>query len=109
MGDDVGVVERGRCLGFKDEPLFPIEVGDLVGGQHLQCGEAIEASVARLVHLAHSASAEGGNDLVRTQAGAGSKGQGVAPDYTSTARGSRASGSDLNSTWGLGARDPARA
>ena len=40
-------------------------------GQDLDRDRAIEPRVARLVDLAHAARAEGGEDLVRAEAGAG--------------------------------------
>ncbi len=45
--------------------------------QHLDGDRALELGVAGFVHLAHAASPEGGDDLIRAEAGAGRKGQTV--------------------------------
>jgi hypothetical protein len=39
--------------------------------QHLERDVAMQAPVARTIDFAHTAGPDGGNDLVRTQAGAG--------------------------------------
>ena len=50
--------------------------------QNLDRDVAIEVRVARPIHFAHAAGSEGGDDFVRTEAGAGGEGQTVALDYT---------------------------
>ena len=50
--------------------------------QHLDRDGAIEPRVARFVDLAHAARAEGGEDFIRTESGAGAEGQTLTVDYT---------------------------
>ena len=56
------MVERGDGTGFTLEALAELGFGSLQGD------DAIQARVAGLPHLAHAALADGGEDLVRTQA-----------------------------------------
>ena len=68
------MVQRGEHLRLALEPRQPLGVGDERLGQDLDRDVAVEPRVARAIHLAHAAGAEGGEDLVRTQAGALAKG-----------------------------------
>ena len=56
-GDDVGVVERGRGLGFLHEALLPVGAGKRVRGQHLEGGRTVQARIYRFINNAHSAGA----------------------------------------------------
>ena len=73
---DIGVGERG------DDPRLPLEPGAAVavaaerGRQHLDGDVAIETRVTRAVHLAHPASADGGQHLVGSESSADSEGHG---------------------------------
>ena len=71
---DVRVVASGGRARFQFEPVAPLRVGGETGGQHLDGDGAVEAPVTGLVHLAHAAGPNGGEDLVRTQAGTGQRG-----------------------------------
>ena len=51
-----------------------VAVVDEVLGQHLDRDVALEARVARAVHLAHAAGAERRQDLVRAETGPGREG-----------------------------------
>ena len=62
--------------GFTLEPLGELLFGNLDGD------DAIEPGVARAIHLSHATSAEGGDDLVRAEAGTGSESHTRAVDYT---------------------------
>ena len=99
---DVGVIEGGDGAGFELEPVPPLWVGGETGGQDLDRDRAIEPRVAGPVHLAHTASPNGGEDLVRTQAGAGREGHSwtagiVAPEDSGLrAQGSRVTNDSTN-------------
>jgi hypothetical protein len=66
-GADVGVVEGGDAAGFALEVL-----GELLGGD-FDGDDAVEAGVARALHLSHSARAKGRDDLVGSEFTAGRK------------------------------------
>ena len=68
---DVGVRERSDGLRLPLEASTPIRVGRDRVGQDFDRHIAAEPRVARPVHLAHSAGAEGRDDLVRAKACAG--------------------------------------
>ena len=68
---DVRVVQAGDGLGFALEPLLQLRVASDVRGQDFDGDRAVEAGVAGFVHLAHAASPEGGDDLIRTKPNAG--------------------------------------
>ena len=69
-GEDVGVGEGGDGTRFALEASEDLVIVREVVGEDLDGDVAAEAAVARAVDLAHSAGAEGGEDLVRTEAGA---------------------------------------
>ena len=83
---DVWVIQRSERLGFTLEAGHTVRVGRERLGQDLDRDGAIEARIAGFVDFAHAARADGGQDFVWTQAGAGIKSQGAAPDYTVTER-----------------------
>ena len=66
-GGDVGVVERGEDLRLALETSEPLGIARHIGGQHLDRHLAVELGVGRPVDLAHSARAEGRDDLVRAE------------------------------------------
>ena len=73
MRRDVGMIQRGERLRFALEPRDPLGIGREQLGQDLDRDVAIELRVARAVDLAHPARAEGGENLVRSEASAGRK------------------------------------
>ena len=62
--DDVRVVQRRRRPGFADEAGQAVLIVGRGGGQHLQRHATAETDVLSEVDLAHSALAEGTDDLV---------------------------------------------
>ena len=71
---DVRVIERRERLGFAYEARQPVGVLRKRLGQHLDRDIPIERRVARAIHLAHAACADGSEDFVRAEAGTGSEG-----------------------------------
>ena len=67
---DIGVIERGDRAGFVLEPFAEQLL------RHLDSDGATEARIAGLVHLAHPADTEHGDDLVGTKTFAGMQGHG---------------------------------
>src|SRR5688500_11687556 len=61
---DVRVAEGGDGARLALEPRAHLRAAAVVGAQHLDRHRAVEARVARLVHLAHAARAETLQDLV---------------------------------------------
>ena len=57
------------------EALAELRIGGERLGQNLDRDGPVEARVARAIDLAHAARAEGGQDLVGAEAGAGGEGQ----------------------------------
>jgi hypothetical protein len=76
---DAGMVEGGEELGLTVEAREPIRIVREGGVQHLDRHLAFEPAVARLVHLAHAASAERRRDFVGSQQRAGGKRHGSRP------------------------------
>ena len=68
---DVRVIERGEELRFAMQPREPLGIGGEQLRQHLQRDVATELRIAGAIHLSHAAGAEGGLDLVWTEASAG--------------------------------------
>ena len=72
---DVRMVQRGQHL------RLALETGEAIGIERegvrhdLQRDLAIQLRVARAIHLAHAAGAEGGEDFIRADSGAGTEGQ----------------------------------
>ena len=69
--EDVGVGECGDGLRLALEASKRLRVAREVIGKNLDGDVAAEARLAGAVDLAHPTRAEGGEDLVRTEAGAG--------------------------------------
>ena len=67
------VVQAGDGLRLALEPLFEIGVGGDMLRQHLDGDGAVQAGVAGFVHLTHAARANGREDLVGAERGAGCK------------------------------------
>ena len=74
-GADVRVVQAGEGLGLALEPLSQVRIGRDMLRKHLDGNRAIEPRVTRLVDLAHPARADLGDDLIGSEAGAGSQRQ----------------------------------
>jgi hypothetical protein len=74
--EHVRVVERARRTCFLFEPTESVSVGGERLRQDLDGDIARETRVPSAVHLAHPASANQADDLVRAQAGAWSQGHG---------------------------------
>src|SRR5262245_29991016 len=64
---DVRMLELRERTGFAVEALSEVRVEREDIGQDLEGHDAIEPRVARLVHLAHAARAEGRNDFVTAE------------------------------------------
>ena len=73
-GEDARMVEGGHCPRLPLEALEAFLVLRHLPGQDLDRHVPSQAPVARAVHLAHAARAEGSDDLVRSQAESGRKG-----------------------------------
>ena len=73
-GADVGMVQAGDRLGFALESLLQLRVRRDMLGEDFDGDRAVQAGVAGLVHLAHAASPEGGDDRIRTKPNAGGQG-----------------------------------
>lgn len=69
-GADVAVVQRRDGLRFALKALPRLWIRRQPACQHFDRDDAIEARVASAIHLSHSASADGVEDFVRTEAGA---------------------------------------
>ena len=75
-GADVRMGELRDRAGFTIEAFAELPIGRERLRNDFDRDRAIEPRVAGFVHLAHAAGPEGGDDLVRAEAGAGSEGQG---------------------------------
>ena len=64
---DVRVVERGQRLRFAREARDAIRIVREHVGQDLDRDVAVQLRIARAIHLAHSAFAQLGDDLVRAE------------------------------------------
>ncbi len=73
---DVRVAECGDCLRFAAESLAPARVGGEIVGDDLERDEPVEARISGLVHLAHVACADQGDDLVGSHRCSRTKGHG---------------------------------
>src|SRR5262249_12166846 len=83
---DVGMRELRDRAGFAVEALPELRVGGDRRGQHLDRHRPIEARVAGLVDLAHSAGAQERLNLVRAESGADVQTHRRGPDYTAVER-----------------------
>src|SRR5580765_5801703 len=81
---DVRVIQRRESLRLALESGHAVRIGRERLREDLDRDGAFEARIAGFIHFAHAARPDGGDDLVWTQARAGSKGQVGAPDYTAT-------------------------
>ncbi len=73
---DAGMIEGGRRFGLGVEPLHFFGGGELAGQDHLQRHDAAELHLPRLVHHAHAAAGDLGEDLVVAEAAPHKGGQG---------------------------------
>ncbi len=73
---DVRVIERGQDLRFAPEARKTIGIIGHRRQQHLDRDVAIQLRVARAMHLAHTAYAQGREDVVRAESSAGGNGDG---------------------------------
>jgi hypothetical protein len=64
---DVGMRQRGDGLRLALEAAPAIRVGGVRGAQELDGDDAVQAGVARLVHLAHAARADRRQNLIRPE------------------------------------------
>ena len=64
--DDIGMVERAGGLRFAGEPTLPRRIGSRLC-QDLDRDVAFQSRVARAIHFAHAARAEGGEHLIGTE------------------------------------------
>jgi hypothetical protein len=71
---DVGMIELCQRPGFPLESSDPIGIGGKQFGQHFDRDVAIKLPIARTIHHAHAAFAEGGQDFVRPETTAWSEG-----------------------------------
>ena len=69
------MIQCGERLRLAFEPREPVRIGGKELRQDLDGHVAIELRIARPIHLAHSASANGAGDLVRAEACADLQGQ----------------------------------
>jgi hypothetical protein len=67
------VVQRGGCAGFLLESTEAIDVGRECCGEDFDRDITTESRIARTIYLAHATRAEGGDDFVRAETGAGSE------------------------------------
>ena len=61
---DVGMVERGKGLGFTFKAPEPIGVVRERDGQDLECDLAIEFGIARAIDLAHATDTQQRSDVI---------------------------------------------
>ncbi len=66
-----GMIQRRQHLRFAAESREAIRIVGDRRQQHLDRDVAIQLGIARAIHLAHAAGAEGGEDFVRAEARAG--------------------------------------
>ncbi len=72
------MIERRDRAGFTLEPFAHLRAGRHRLLDDLQRDQTIQTRVARFVHLAHPAGANGGQDFVRTEASTGDNDMGAA-------------------------------
>ena len=68
---NVGMIERGKQLGFTLKPRQPFRIVRERIGQDLDRDVALQPRITRAIHLAHPARADGGQDLVGANSNAG--------------------------------------
>jgi hypothetical protein len=79
---NVWVVERRQHLRLAREACDALGIEGNWVGDDLQRDVAIQLGIARAIHLAHAAGAEGGDNLIRAESGAGGERQTLAVEYT---------------------------
>ena len=73
---DVGVVQRSEDLRFTLEPAESFRISRQRGRQYFDRDLPFQARVGRAIHLPHTAGPESRDNLVRSQACAGSERRG---------------------------------
>jgi len=68
---DVRVIQRGDRLRFALEPVAPLRIVGEMRRQHFDRDRAVQSRVGCFVDLAHAAGAQRGDELVRSEFGAG--------------------------------------
>ena len=68
------MIERREHLRLALEPRQTIRIQYERGRQHLERDVAIQFRIAGAIHLAHAPGPDGGDDLIRAEAGAGAEG-----------------------------------
>jgi hypothetical protein len=63
----VQMIQFGSGAGLLHKPAPAIVITHAIGRQNLDRNHAVEPRISRAVHLAHSPSAEEGQDLVRPE------------------------------------------
>ena len=86
-GDDVGIVERGRSLGFALESRQVRGIGREIRRKHLDRHAPIEPGIARRVDFPHSACADRRQDFVGAEPGTRCESHVAALEYYPRARG----------------------
>ena len=81
---DVWMIECGQDLGLALKARQPLGISGDRRGQHLDRDGSLQVDVGGLVHLAHPAFADLGDDFEGTNAGAGRKGHSVGQSYAWT-------------------------
>ena len=66
-GDDVRVIQGRSGLRLLHETAFTFRIGKFVGGENLDCYDAVEAGIARLPYFAHAARADRRDDFIRAE------------------------------------------
>jgi hypothetical protein len=79
------MVQRGRGSRFLLEALQPITVARERRRQNLDGDVAVEARIAGAIHLAHSAGADGVEDLIGSDARTGTQRHGLRDDRATAA------------------------
>ena len=69
---DIGVIQRGKDLGFTLEASEAVGIEREFGGQDFQRDVAIQSGVARPIDLAHTAHAKQAGDFVSPESSAAS-------------------------------------
>ena len=72
-GRDMRVIQRGQEFRFPSEARAPVGIAGERLRQDFNCNVSFQPRIARAIHLAHPASAEGRDDFVRTESSARSK------------------------------------
>jgi hypothetical protein len=74
-GGDAWMIECRKDLRFALKPREAIRIVRQRGWEDFDRDVATELCIARTIHLAHTAGADGGEDLVRPEASTGTEGQ----------------------------------